>query len=84
MFWGYTGIARDLQLDLVYDQWTVRGVVDGTPVDHHDPVSGYPEQVAASIHAVRTGDPSPIRSSSAYGLKTLATTLAAERSLATG
>ncbi|MDQ2809025.1 MAG: Gfo/Idh/MocA family oxidoreductase [Chloroflexota bacterium] len=83
-FWGCTLIARDLHLDLVYDAWTVRGQVDGQPVDHYDPVSGYPEQVAAFVEAVQTGDRSGIRSTYRDGLATLATTLAATRSLASG
>lgn len=83
-FWGCTIIARDLHLDLVYDAGTVRGQVDGRPVAHHDPVSGYPEQVAAFIHAVQTGDRTAIRCTYRDGLATLATTLAATRSLASG
>ncbi len=82
--WGCTLIARDLHLDLVYDAWTVRGQVDGRPVDYHDSVSGYPEQVAAFIHAVETGDRSGILCTYRDGLATLATTLAATRSLVSG
>ena len=83
-FWGCTLIARDVHLELVYDAGTVRGTVDGRPVEHHDAASGYPEQIAAFVHAVKTGDRSPIRCTYRDGLGTLATTLAANHSLASG
>ena len=83
-FWGCTLIARDVHLELVYDVNTVRGTVDGRPVDHRDERSGYPEQIAAFVRAVKTGSPSPIRCTYRDGVATLATTLAANRSLASG
>jgi predicted dehydrogenase len=83
-FWGCTLIARDLHLDLVYDTGTVRGLVDGQPVDHHDPASGYPEQVQTFVQAVATHNQSLIRCSYRDGLSTLATSLAATRALASG
>ncbi|MGI8589231.1 MAG: Gfo/Idh/MocA family protein [Chloroflexia bacterium] len=83
-FWGCTIIARDLHLELVYDEWTVRGKVDGRPIAYHNEASGYPEQVAAFVQAVATGDQSRIRCSYRDGFGTLATTLAATRSLASG
>lgn len=83
-FWGCTLIARDVQLDLVFDEWTVRGRVDGQTIDYHDTVSGYPEQVATFLRAVQTGDQSLIRCSYRDGLGTLAATLAANRSLVSG
>ena len=81
---GCTLIGRDRPLDLLIDSWPVRGRVDGRGVDYHDEVSGYPEQVAAFVRAVQTGDQSLIRCSYRDGLATLATTLAANRSLASG
>jgi predicted dehydrogenase len=83
-FWGGTLIARDLHLDLVFDQWTVRGQVDGQPIDYRDSVSGYPEQVATFVRAAQTRDQSLIRCSYRDALGTFATTLAANRSLESG
>ena len=62
----------------------MRGQVDGRAIDYHDPTSGYPEQVAAFVQAVASGDPSGIRCTYRDGLGTLATTLAATESLASG
>ncbi len=83
-FWGCTLIGRDLHLELVYDEWTVRGSVDGQPIDHHDPASGYLEQVATFVQAVANHDQSLVRCSYRDGFGTFATTLAATRSLASG
>ena len=83
-YWGLTVVARDLHLDLVYDEWTVRGTVDGTRVDEHVPVSGYPEQVGAFLDAVEAGDPGAVRSTYRDAFNTFAATLAATRSLETG
>ena len=83
--WRLTVVARDLHLDLVYDAWTLRGGVDGAPVDLHLPdAPGYQEQIDAFLSAVDTGDPTPIRSSYRDGCATLAATLAANRALASG
>jgi predicted dehydrogenase len=84
LFWGCTVVGPDLHLDLVYDAWTVRGTVDGRPVDYHSPLTGYPEQVGSFVRAVQTGNQSLIRCSYRDGAITLATTLAATRSLVTG
>lgn len=83
-FWGCTIIARDLHLELVFDAWTVRGSVDGRLIDYHDPVSGYAEQIATFVQAVATNNQALIRCSYRDGFGTLATTLAANRSLGTG
>lgn len=83
-FWGCTLIGRDLHLDLVFDDWTVRGTVDGQKVDYHDDISGYPEQIASFVRAVQTQDQSLIRCSYRDGLGTFAATLAANRSLESG
>lgn len=83
-YWGCTIIARDVHLELVFDDWTLRGRVDGHPVEYRDTIGGYQEQINAFVRAVRTGDQSPIRCSYRDGLGTLATTLAAVRSLTTG
>jgi predicted dehydrogenase len=84
LFWGCTVVGPDLHLDLVYDAWTVRGTVDGRVVDYHSPVTGYPEQISAFVRAVQTRDQSLIRCAYRDGALTLATTLAATRSLVTG
>ena len=83
-FWGLTVVARDLHLDLVYDQWTIKGTVDGQAIYEHIPVSGYPEQVEGFLDAVEVGDPSRVRSTYRDAFNTLAATLAATRSLETG
>ena len=83
-FWGCTLIARDLHLDLVFGVGTLCGRVDGRPLEERHPSSGYDEQVADFVRAVRAGDQAAIRCSYRDGLGTLATTLAANRSLASG
>lgn len=83
-FWGCTLIGRDLHLELMFDAGTLRGRVDGSPVAYDHPSSGYDEQIATFVRAVGTGDQSSIRCSYRDGLGTLATTLAANRSLASG
>ncbi|MCA1554070.1 MAG: gfo/Idh/MocA family oxidoreductase, partial [Chloroflexi bacterium] len=77
-------VARDLHLELTFDAWTVRGQMDGEPIDYRDTVSGYSEQVSAFVRAVQTNDQSLIRSSYRDALRTFATTLAANRSLVSG
>lgn len=84
LFWGCTVVGPDLHLDLVYDAWTVRGTVDGRVVEYHSPVTGYPEQIRSFVRAVQARDQSLIRCSYRDGALTLATTLAATRSLVTG
>ena len=83
-FWGCTLVGRDVHLDLIYDAWTVRGQIDGERIDYQDSTSGYPEQVATFVRAVEHQDQSLVRCSYRDGLATLATTLAANRSLVTG
>ena len=83
-YWGLTVVARDLHLDLVYDEWTLRGTVDGQRIDEHLPASGYPEQVEAFLTAVEADDPSLVRSPYRDAFNTFAATLAATRSLETG
>ena len=83
-FWGCTLIARDLHLELIFDAGTLQGTVDGRLIEYSHPSSGYDEQIADFIRAVETGDRSLIRCSYRDGLGTLATTLAASRSLASG
>ena len=83
-FWGCTLIARDLHLELIFDAGTLQGTVDGRRIEYHHPSSGYDEQIADFIRAVETGDRSLIRCSYRDGLGSLATTLAATSSLASG
>jgi myo-inositol 2-dehydrogenase/D-chiro-inositol 1-dehydrogenase len=83
-FWGCTLLARDVHLELVFDQGTLRGRMDNASVAFDHPSSGYDEQVAAFVKAVSTGDQSQIRSSYRDGLGTFAVTLTAERSMQTG
>ncbi len=83
-YWALTLVARDLHLELVYDVFTIKGVVDGERVDEHEPRSGYPEQVEAFVRALETGDASLIRSPYEDALQTFRVTLAANRALRTG
>lgn len=83
-FWGFTLIARDLHLELVFDEWTLRGVVDGTAIDLRDSSTGYQEQIDTFLEAVERRDQSLIRSSYRDALRTLVTTLTANRALASG
>jgi predicted dehydrogenase len=82
--WRATIVARDLHLDLTFDIGQLKGVADGKQVDLVDPRSGYVEQVAAFLEAVRRNDQSLIRCSYRDGVGTFATTLAANRSLESG
>ncbi|MDQ6693480.1 MAG: hypothetical protein M3014_03535, partial [Chloroflexota bacterium] len=67
--------------ELVFDEWTVRGSVDGQKIDYHNETSGYHEQVDTFLRAIETGDQSLILSTYRDGCGTLASTLAANRSL---
>jgi predicted dehydrogenase len=83
-FWACTLIARDLHLELVFDEGTLRGTVDGRSVAYDHPSSGYDEQIAEFLRAVSSGDQSFVRCSYREALSTFATTLAANRSLTSG
>jgi predicted dehydrogenase len=83
-FWGFTVVARDLHLELVFDEWTVRGSVDGRQVDYRDEMTGYQEQITTFVRAVQTQDQSLVRCAYRDGMGTLATTLAANKSLESG
>jgi hypothetical protein len=83
-FWGLTLVARDVPLELLYDAWTLCGTVDGRRIEEHLPHSGYAEQVATFLTAIETGTQALIRSSYRDACATFATTLAANRSLASG
>ena len=83
-YWAVTVVARDLHLELVYDVFTLKGVVDGERIDEHHPRSGYSEQVEAFVRALETGNPDLIKSPYEDALQTFRVTLAANRALCTG
>ena len=83
-FWGCTVIGRDLHLELTFDDWTLHGSVDGQRIDYRDTVTGYQEQVTTFVRAVQTGDQSLIPCPYRDRLRTVATSLAANRSLISG
>jgi predicted dehydrogenase len=75
--------GRDCYLKLVMDL-QLRGQVDNQPVEFDGKETGYFRQVEQFIRAVERHDPRLVRSSYADAVRTLAVTLAANRSLETG
>ena len=75
--------GRDCYLKLVMDL-QLRGQVDNQPVEFDGKETGYFRQVEQFIRAVERHDQSLVRSSYADAVRTLAVTLAANRSLETG
>jgi len=76
-------VGDDLYLKFVLDMRLI-GAVAGQRVDYTGEESGYYRQVERFIQAVKAGDQNPILSSYADATKTLAVTVAANRSMATG
>jgi len=76
-------LGRDFYLKLVLDN-QLRGTVDGKSVEFEGTERGYFRQVERVVQAVAKHDQSLVRSCYADAAKTLATTLAANRSLVTG
>lgn len=76
-------IGRDFYLKLTFDN-RLRGMVDKKPVEYDGTESGYFRQVEQFLLAVKERRQSLVRSSYADAAKTLATTLAANRSIETG
>lgn len=81
-FWAFSVVARDIRLELIFDEGTVTGIADGLPVRFERGSAGYQEQIDAFVAAVERNDQSLIRSSYRDGVATLATTLAAVEALA--
>jgi predicted dehydrogenase len=77
-------IGRNLHLNLNYVSGTLTGTVDGESVDVTMEKSGYFEQVASFLQAVRENNQSLVKSSYADAARTLALTLAANASLRSG
>ncbi|MCS6862046.1 MAG: Gfo/Idh/MocA family oxidoreductase, partial [Abditibacteriales bacterium] len=77
-------IGRYLHLNLNYVSGTLTGTVDAHSLDVKMERSGYFEQVASFLQAVRQRDQSLVRSSYADAARTLAVTLAADASLRSG
>ena len=75
--------GRDLYLRLVMDLH-LTGQIDGEAVEYTGEESGYFRQVEEFLRAARTRDQSLVRSPYADAVKTLAVTLAANRSLRSG
>jgi len=76
-------IGDNLYLKLTHDLG-LRGHIDGKPVEYNGSEAGYFRQIEQFIKAVKTDDQKLVLSSYADASKTLATTLAANRSLKTG
>ena len=76
------GDALYLKLNISEDRLT--GRIGDEPVDYTGVEKGYHREVAAFIRAVATGDQGCVRSDYADGVKTLAVTVAANRSLMSG
>jgi predicted dehydrogenase len=75
--------GRDLYLRLGMDT-RLTGQMDGEPVDYLGEETGYFRQIERFLRAVQERNQSLVRSSYADAVKTLAVTLAANRSLETG
>ena len=76
-------VGDDIYLKLTHDLG-LRGQVSGEAIDYTGTEAGYFRQVEQFIKAVETNDPGIVRSAYADAFKTLAVTLAANRSLETG
>jgi predicted dehydrogenase len=76
-------IGANLHLRLVMDT-RLRGTIDGEAVRFDGEEAGYFRQIAEFLQAVEARDQTRVRSSYADAVKTLAVTLAANRSLETG
>lgn len=76
-------IGDDLYLKLTHDNY-MRGQIGGESIEYNGSEAGYYRQVEQFIKAVKNRDHTLVRSSYADAVKTLAVTLAANRSLETG
>lgn len=76
-------IGDDLYLKLTHDNY-LRGQIGGESIEYNGTEAGYYRQVEQFIKAVESKDDTLVRSSYADAVKTLAVTLAANRSLETG
>ena len=76
-------VGDDIYLKLTHDLG-LRGQVSGEAIDYTGAEAGYFRQVEQFIKAVETNDQGIVRSAYADAFKTLAVTLAANRSLETG
>ena len=75
--------GRDLYLRLAMDSH-LSGYIDQEEIDFHGEERGYYRQIECFLAAVEAKDQNLVRSSYADAVKSLAVTLAANRSLATG
>ena len=75
-------MGDDIYLKLTHDLG-LRGQIGGEGIDFTGTEAGYFRQVEQFVEAVKTNDQSLVRSSYADAFKTLAVTLAANRSLET-
>ncbi len=76
-------VGDDIYLKLTHDNG-LRGQIAGESIDYNGSEAGYFRQVEQFIKAVEANDQNLVRSSYADAVKTLAVTLAANRSLETG
>jgi predicted dehydrogenase len=75
--------GRDLHLRLTLDTRLI-GQIDGEPIEYTGEETGYYRQVEYFLRAVRQKDPSLVRSFYSDAVRTLALTLAVNRSLQSG
>lgn len=76
-------VANDLYLKLEHDL-CLQGNIEGETIDYRGEKSGYYRQIEQFIKAVKKNDQSMVRTDYADAVKTLAATLAANKSLETG
>ncbi len=76
-------LGDDIYLKLTHDL-SLRGQIDGEGIDYTGEEAGYFRQVEQFIKAVQSNDQGFVRSSYTDAFKTLAVTLAANKSLETG
>lgn len=77
-------IGRDFHLNLQYAQNSMSGVIEGEKVEFKATEAGYYRQVEVFVEAVKRKNQTLLKSSFADGVKSLALTIAAEKSLASG
>lgn len=76
-------IGNDVYLKLTHDA-KLQGNIDGNAIDYDGSETGYCRQVVEFIKAVESGDQENIRTDYADAIKTLAVTIAANRSMKSG
>ncbi|HIE26780.1 TPA: Gfo/Idh/MocA family oxidoreductase [Candidatus Poribacteria bacterium] len=76
-------VGNDLYLKLQHDT-KLQGNIEGNAIDYDGKESGYLRQIELFIEAVKTGNQEMVRTDYADGVKTLAVTIAANKSIESG